>query len=492
MELSIMRNLYDASLKGCVSTLKTLIQKDPLILSRVIKELISAMPETEMDKVMTEVDDHASSILHLCVCYNHLEALKILVESMRGDVDQFLSCKDKEGNTVLDLAVQRGQIKIIKFLLSLSEMSETINTSKSETLRALDMLEHYPRDFISHTTQHILIQERAQTSSNIVIAVQDHIISPSNDPQQPQSLPINDPLQQAQPPISHPLQLPNPSPQNDPSQPSSHNPSPSNNPQHPQSPSPHNNPSQPSSHNDPLQPPPPFSPSNNPSQPSPTPSIANPPLHKLTRWDRFEKFCNTYIINQGDWITKEHLMVAATVIATMTFQSVISPPGGVWQEDTTTGAVSCPDYGFCEAGTAVVGYVWSPDYLNFIFFNSASFFTSLCVLLVVISGLPLHNQSFCQILLDIDPNLAAEVKSEGRCPLHLASAKGYTEIMRAILLTNPKTCFIRDKDDKLPVHFAAMRGRVEAIKELISAMPETETKCVRYNHSLMIKVPFYT
>jgi ankyrin repeat protein len=201
MELSIMRNLYDASLKGCVSTLKTLIQKDPLILSRVslypfsetplhiasllghielcrtllqigpdlaaevnseghcplhlasatghieivkallltdaetclirdkddklplhfavmrgrlgvIKELISAMPETEIVKVMTKIDDHGS-ILHLCVCYNHLEALKILVESMRGDIDQILSSKDKEGNTVLDLAVKRGQIKVM-------------------------------------------------------------------------------------------------------------------------------------------------------------------------------------------------------------------------------------------------------------------------------------------------------------------------------------------------------------------------------------------
>ncbi|GAU23014.1 hypothetical protein TSUD_336620 [Trifolium subterraneum] len=206
MELSIMRNLYDASLKGCVSTLKTLIQNDPLILNRVslypfsesplhiasllghlelcqilleinpilasevnseghcplhlasakghieivkallstnaetclirdkddklplhfavmrgrlgvINELISAMPETEMDKVMTEIDDHAGSVLHLCVCYNHLEALKILLESIRGDIDQILSSKDKEGNTVLDLAVKRGQIKVMFLII---------------------------------------------------------------------------------------------------------------------------------------------------------------------------------------------------------------------------------------------------------------------------------------------------------------------------------------------------------------------------------------
>jgi ankyrin repeat protein len=32
---------------------------------------------------------------------------------MRQDIDQILSFKDKEGNTVLDLAVKRGQIKVI-------------------------------------------------------------------------------------------------------------------------------------------------------------------------------------------------------------------------------------------------------------------------------------------------------------------------------------------------------------------------------------------
>jgi ankyrin repeat protein len=125
------------------------------------------------------------------------------------------------------------------------------------------------------------------------------------------------------------------------------------------------------------------------------------------------------------------------------------------------------------------------------------------------SETPLHiasllgNLEFCQILLDIDPNLAAEVNSEGRCPLHLASSKGYTEIVRALLLTNAETCLIRDKDDKLPLHFAAMRGRVEAIKELNSVMPETETirimsetddhgsvlhLCVRYNHLEALKI----
>jgi hypothetical protein len=153
---------------------------------------------------------------------------------------------------------------MIKYLISLSEVSDTIDTSKSEALRALDMLEHYPRNFISHTTQHILIEERAQTSSNVVIPQPDHIISPSNDPQQ---------LLEQQSQNIVPPQNQQPSQNIDPSQPSSHNPSPSNNPLPSSQPTSHN----PSLSNAPLQPPPPpvppLSPSNNPSQPSPTPMI---------------------------------------------------------------------------------------------------------------------------------------------------------------------------------------------------------------------------
>lgn len=86
------------------------------------------------------------------------------------------------------------------------------------------------------------------------------------------------------------------------------------------------------------------------------------------------------------------------MIATMTFQSVISPPGGVWQADTLDDGYECTKYGFCEAGTAVLGYAQTPDYMKFIFFNTSSFFSSLCVVLVIISGFPLDNKAIMWIL----------------------------------------------------------------------------------------------
>ncbi|CAJ2632801.1 unnamed protein product [Trifolium pratense] len=105
-----------------------------------------------------------------------------------------------------------------------------------------------------------------------------------------------------------------------------------------------------------------LSPHNDPPQPQTLPTQTSPrnlqsSQTRRNRWNMFENFCTTYLINQGNWIdkkTKEQFMVAANVIVTMTFQSVISPPGGVWQEDTKHGSHACTTYDFCEAGTAVV------------------------------------------------------------------------------------------------------------------------------------------
>ncbi|XP_027349102.1 uncharacterized protein LOC113860795 [Abrus precatorius] len=494
-----MRELYEASLNGCVNTLNTLIQRDPLILIRVslypfsetplhiasllghlefcqvlllknpslatelnsegrcplhlaaakghtqivkallltnqemclvrdkddmlplhfaamrghveaIKELIKAKPDSIWE--MTATDD--GSVLHLCVRYNHLEALKLLVELVRGD-HQFLSAKDKEDYTVLHLAVRRRQIKIIKYLLSLSEMSTAINTLNKEGLTVMEILKRYPRDFVNLTIEHILTegvqneviaqepvssptqvsqqQTKPTPSQNIaVVFVQQEAHSPSNNvpPQAPNLPSPNNGPQHAEFPLSsndpEPAHL---SPNNDPPQPS---PSTSLHTQQTPTPSPNNDPSQSSS---------PSSSSNGPLQRTVTSSSIPNNNNENSRWNRLESFCRTYLLSQGNFIdkkTREQLMVAATVIATMTFQSVISPPGGVWQSDTTSDGHACVEYGFCEAGTAVVGYAWSPDFIKFVFFNTASFFSSLCVVLVLISGFPLENKVIMWVL----------------------------------------------------------------------------------------------
>jgi hypothetical protein len=52
-----------------------------------------------------------------------------------------------------------------------------------------------------------------------------------------------------------------------------------------------------------------------------------------------------YENNQGNWMEQMRgsLMVVATVIASLTFQIAINPPGGVWQSNTNTQGGCAPD-----------------------------------------------------------------------------------------------------------------------------------------------------
>ncbi|TQD93747.1 hypothetical protein C1H46_020646 [Malus baccata] len=110
---------------------------------------------------------------------------------------------------------------------------------------------------------------------------------------------------------------------------------------------------------------------------------------KLMKWLRYP----------SDWLveTRGMLMVVATMISTMTFQAVVNPPGGVWQNDDTN-STGCTADNRCTAGTTVLGYVWKHDFVTFIKYNTTSFLASLCVTLLLISGFPLHNRLFMWLL----------------------------------------------------------------------------------------------
>jgi hypothetical protein len=106
-----------------------------------------------------------------------------------------------------------------------------------------------------------------------------------------------------------------------------------------------------------------------------------------------------HLKNQENWIeeTRGTLMVVATVIASMAYQAGINPPGGVWQQntsDSTNGSHCGGIYGNCTAGTAVLSYSDSDFYASFISCNTTSFFASVCVLFLVISGFPLTTNFF--------------------------------------------------------------------------------------------------
>ncbi|PNX77615.1 ankyrin repeat-containing protein [Trifolium pratense] len=238
----------------------------------VIKELINARPDSVWD------DD--GSVLHLCVWYNNLEALKFILQSGRGD-QELLLAKNKEGNTILHLAVMLKQIKNIKYLLLQPEIRTAIALNRL-SFTTFELLEPSSRDFISLKIEEMLIE------AGVIISEPQHAPSPNIASQE----------QQNQSNQEHPNE----------------------------------------------------------------------------RRKMWENLWYKYLQFQGNWIeeTRVTLMLVATVIATMTFQSTISPPGGIWQESTHTGGLNCTTYGICEAGTAVLAYAWPHEFIKFMTYNTTS------------------------------------------------------------------------------------------------------------------------
>jgi ankyrin repeat protein len=70
----------------------------------IIEELIRAQPES------IQKNPNGGSVLHLCVQYNHLDALELLVKS--ANCDDLLNSKDRDGNSILHLAVILKQMKV--------------------------------------------------------------------------------------------------------------------------------------------------------------------------------------------------------------------------------------------------------------------------------------------------------------------------------------------------------------------------------------------
>ncbi|CAK7356904.1 unnamed protein product [Dovyalis caffra] len=375
----LTKRLFEASIRGCVATLDILLQKDPLLLDRIsltssietplhissllghvdftgslllhkpkltaelnsqgqsplhlasaegyveiVKDLLSVNTQVclvfdqfgriplhlaamrgRVDVMQLLISACSTSIqmkskyeqhtvLHLCVQYNHLEALKVL--TMRGNVDgEFLNSADTNGNTILQLAMMMQQVETIKYLVSIPEVRvEADNLATIFT---------NPLSFDSKS-----IQEHCSIG-------------------EPKSMRIKRP-------------------------------------------------------------------SNYQDATSPQPQVL---VHDEAQPDIYNHLMN-YLDYQGNWMekTRGNLMVVATVIASMSFQAVINPPGGVWQDGQSN---DCPNGKQCKVGTAVLSSTDELKYNIFIASNTISFSASLAIIFLLMGGFTLRIKAAMFIML---------------------------------------------------------------------------------------------
>ncbi|KAJ4842265.1 hypothetical protein Tsubulata_040315, partial [Turnera subulata] len=139
------------------------------------------------------------------------------------------------------------------------------------------------------------------------------------------------------------------------------------------------------------------------------------------------------------------LMVVASLIATMAFQAGINPPCGVWQNDSDTH----------EAGHSVLATKHPQVYTTFVAYNTTSFLASLCVILLLISGLPFKSRFSVWILTVIMWIAVASTGLTYTVPLYSLSKSsdsatpmaGVIYGMLSILLVGHSVRLIRKKSE---------------------------------------------
>ncbi|XP_044495793.1 ankyrin repeat-containing protein BDA1-like isoform X1 [Mangifera indica] len=356
------QKLYEASMRGCVATLNTLIQNDPIILHKIsltrftetplhISALLGHVEFTKAivshkPQLVTELDSFKRSPLHLAAAEGHGEIVKELLianknvsmvadqegriplhlAAMRGRVEviqELISAKPESilvqihGETALHLCVKHNHLDALKVLVSSVDDEEFLNSKNLEgnsILQVSAILQQY------ETTRYLLSVQKIRVDLNSLTKNG----FPAFD-----GICRNGSIQR---------------------------------------------------------------------------NLQNNPTKETTTKDRTTKVRITQLLQKLKSLwrrltkdkrdrykkTRENLMVVAILLATMSFQIATNPPGGNWQIDTTN--QGCPAGETCIAGTSIHAYTHKDVYHTLTIVSTISFSASLGIILWLISGVPLRNR----------------------------------------------------------------------------------------------------
>ncbi|KAF8379198.1 hypothetical protein HHK36_028627 [Tetracentron sinense] len=118
------------------------------------------------------------------------------------------------------------------------------------------------------------------------------------------------------------------------------------------------------------------------------PSVSESSQPPTSDWEEFFKFKRGRD-SPGD--ARNALLVIAILIVTATYQAGLSPPGGVWQEDSKPSDNNSTNTSKVHyAGEAILGSSNLVSFGFFMFSNSMGFFCSLLMIFILTSGFPMQ------------------------------------------------------------------------------------------------------
>ncbi|KAJ9538144.1 hypothetical protein OSB04_030877 [Centaurea solstitialis] len=356
--------LFDASLEGNVTLLQTLLQQDPLILDRVtvnrcdnmplhvasmlghvdfVNEILSRKPQ-----LATESDSQRRLPLHIASAKGHVEIVKVLLSAH----PETCLARDRDGRNPLHLAAIKGRYEVVKELLQAQPHAARamveqdtilhlcVKHNQLEVLKLLVESMAHDHEFVNskdgdgNTILHLAVADKQIETINFLLLNTSIEVNASNTngetsmdilAQGPKDVKDQQILQSLKQADAVELK-----------------------------------------EKGLIE----IIPQNWRCRISSTQKKLFPPLSKKIREDWLDKKRNT-------------LMVVASLIATMAFQAGTNPPSGVWQENSHN--ATQPYY----AGYAVMAYNHPTLHHVFLISNTVGFVSTLSIILLLISGLPI-------------------------------------------------------------------------------------------------------